>query len=165
MKTIGDSFLFPSLVVAGGYFILAISIFFFVNAYWLAGGILLILSVIMAFSRQGLQFDKANHRVRRYSSVFFICTGTWLMVEDYPDMAVLKRTIRVRRGIGHALGTSSVERYFDIYLLSANHLKRVAIIRKETKEQADTEAQYLSRELGVNYTFFNPRNSRSSHRR
>lgn len=126
-------------------------------------GLILIGAVggFLTYTFKGVEFNQQTNSFRQYSSIFGIKTyNPWFTFEAYPDITIFnsKETGRVYSRSMHY--HQSEDSFYKLYLLSSNHLKKIMIKKCKSKEEAKQLVEQLKQEFQLNYTKYNPQNSR-----
>jgi len=170
--TIDNGFSFGPATRAAAWAFIAFGI---MAIYWGGGGIffgvLVSLAGIFALtSKHGTQVSFSNNYIREYSVVFGVKSGKWKSTIALPDLTVMK--LGRKREVGNfipsmpgstlATGFEMDATVNEIYLLTADHRKRVLIkVCKSTKE-AFAFAKDLAAKMEKNLVSFNPKISEAS---
>lgn len=117
----------------------------------------------ISFASSGVDIDSDKKLIREYSK-FFRKKGTWISIEKYPFIALLKLQKNISYGgyIGPAAGGAYIPSRQDenheheICLLNQTHHKRITIDVSKNYNIANEKAEKLSRCLNVTLTKFNP---------
>lgn len=153
---------FPPAMVFAGFVLIAFGIYIISQGSWL--GILIVLpGGFIALTNTGIMIDPANNRYKGYTTIFWIKTGSWKSLDDFPDMTVLRSNISTTAfSMGNRPSTTSKETYYDICLLTDSHLRKLLIKRCRDFETAKVEITKLAETLGKRKTNYNPLISSSS---
>ncbi|MDA7803118.1 hypothetical protein N8987_00895 [Crocinitomix sp.] len=126
------------------------------------GPILLITSVYVNTATYGTEISLANNYVRQYSTSFGIKKGKWVATTLLPDITVLKmgKSLSFNHafiGITEGPGSVKIDKdVYEVYLLSANHRKRILIKESQSYNEAYLIATDITEKMGKNLVQFNP---------
>ena len=128
------------------------------------GGLFLVFGAAYMISSQfGTQVSIDNNQVREYHSRFFLKTGKWYDLKLFPDITILKisrsMTVTDRLGASHATFDTSKN---EVYLLSANHRKKILLKICNSYADAEKNANELAKLLDKKIVQFNPKISKST---
>ena len=118
---------------------------------------LLLVGIYILSTRTGIIIDPENRQFREYTQYFGIKTGKWVEMMNYPDLAVLRTKYTsdmMTRGMTHVKDSDV---YFEVYMLTPRHRKRVLVSKHEDIVGAQEKAKELSATCGLNYVKFQPR--------
>lgn len=119
---------------------------------------LLLLPIFILTIYSGVQIDTKNKRYRKFKNILFTKRGEWKELKDEYELVILSKS-GVKSVIGSRMATQlDIDMgYFELYLMSANHLNRfyldASIEAKEIKELANL----ISNETGLSIVRFNPK--------
>jgi hypothetical protein len=130
---------------------------------YLFGLIVFLAGAFVCFAMSGVDVDVRNKSVREYL-LFFKKFGTWIPIDKYPFLTVIKLQTNITYGT--YVGTLPMERSvvgrteenedFEICLLNQSHHKRITIAITQNYRSAMEKAEKLAPQLGVSLTEFNP---------
>lgn len=91
--------------------------------------------------------------------MFGIKSGKWESSLLLPDLCVLKigKTQSVANSRTGGIGTDMDVSKNEVYLLSANHRKKILIKTCDSKAKAVAFAEDLAQKMGKNFVEFNPK--------
>ena len=118
---------------------------------------LLLVGLYILSSRTGIIIDSEHRQFKDYTQLFGLKKGKWVEMMNYPDVAVLRTkysTDTMTRGMTH-IKDSDV--YFEVYMLTPRHRKRVLVSKHEGIGGAQEKAKELAASCGLNYVKFQPR--------
>lgn len=121
--------------------------------------------IYAAFSSYGIQIQNERNRFREYSGFIWLKWGKWLILEDFPDLAILRESEGITT---HSLSdrtTTNTETQYGVYFLSPDHRKRVLAGKFKNRDGSQDFAERLAFDFGKNYTVYNPKISSKSKRR
>jgi hypothetical protein len=129
-------------------------LFFAVGFGFLYGG------GFITFSSAGVDVDVPNKQIREYSK-FLRKKGSWMSIEKYPFVAVLKLQKNITYGMATPIGAympsrEDENREHEICLLNQTHYKRITVDISTNYHVAVEKAEKLAQHLGLTYTQFNP---------
>ena len=115
-------------------------------------------------SSYGAEISLSNNYIREYTSTFGFKTGKWVSTIGLPDIAVMK--LGKTRGVANIrTGGTAFEvdaSANEVYLLSANHRKRVLVKVCQSRSDGVEFATQLAKQMGKNFVPFNPSVSEKS---
>ena len=118
---------------------------------------LLLVGLYILSSRTGMILDTENRRFMEYTELFMIKRGKWKELIGYPDLAVLRIQYGARTMTRGMQQIDNKEVYFEVFMLTANHRKRVLISKHPDIASAQEKAKELAGLLGLNYVKFQPK--------
>ena len=122
--------------------------------------------LFLSFTLLGCEVDLEKKRVREYSRVFWTRQGTWEPMDDFPDMAVMRKTLsHTMYSYYSNQSIINSEVAYDVSLLTPDHRERMTVCRYPEAEQAMKAAEELARQWNKNLTSFSPPVSDASQRR
>lgn len=127
------------------------------GAGFIIGPIIVSISAYVLTSTYGTEISLSNNYVRAYTRSFGIKRGKWVPTVLLPDMTVLK--MGKAMGMNQVFGPGEVKiesTVYEVYLLSANHRKRILLKETTDGKEAFIVAQELSEKMGKNLVAFNP---------
>lgn len=119
----------------------------------------------IATSSYGFQLDKKRNRCREYTSVFWIKRGTWINLDNLPDVSILsgKSGFVVRSMSNRATDSTTVN--YTVYLLSKTHRTKVMVKKFEDRSLAQEFAEGLAISLNRDLKKYSPAVSAKTMRR
>ncbi len=150
--------IFPSIVpwLAIGGFIYGIYV---LQTSWFLGAFMTVSSFLMIALREGVIIDPRQQRLKSYWGLLGLKFGEWKSIEKYPYLVVLRSEGKYDEDefteISSGISGQKVI-HFDLYLMSANHLRRIMISSYEQKQEALEAARILSEDLGLEFVKYNP---------
>lgn len=138
--------LFPRALVNGGYVFALFSPVFMLDNPLIGGGLLLA-GLLLSFSVTGLRIDTETRRFKDYSRYFWIKTGQWQSLEDYPYITLIP--IR-NHASGYTFSTKDSdtdEITYGIYLLNNSKTSKVLIKSLKEKDEAVSELTSLAEQI------------------
>ncbi len=131
------------------------------NVY--TGLIVLIVSSFIAFITVGKQLDLINRKYYTYLLFPFFKLSKARSYKDFPFITIIKRRLSKTTFGGKTMNSITLtDNYFDICLLSENHLKKIALERFKDKVKALNKISFLANKLAVEITEFKPSISKVS---
>ncbi len=123
------------------------------------GPVITLMALFALTSKFGTEISLANNYIREYGSVFGIKSGKWESSLMLPDLCVLKigKTQSVANSRTGGIGTDMDVSKNEVYLLSANHRKKILIKTCDSKAKAVAFAEDLAQKMGKNFVEFNPK--------
>ena len=124
---------------------------------YVLGPPILFFSLYAHTSTFGTDVSFNNNYIREYSKSFWFKRGKWKSTVLLPDITILKMGKSI--GVNHVYSekTSQVTKnVYSVWVLSANHRKRVLIRETESAVDSYEVAVYLSELMGKNFVDFNP---------
>lgn len=121
--------------------------------------------VYSAFSSYGIQIQNERNRFREYSGFLWMKWGKWFILDDYPDVAILKESEGFTT---HSLSdrtTTDTHTQYGVYFLPPDHRKRILAGKFKHRDEAQSFADRLAFDLSKNFTTYNPKISSRSRRR
>jgi hypothetical protein len=148
--------LFPPAVTTVGYVLLILGVLFTLVNPLLGNGLVLI-GIFVAFAKKGVEIDPDSRRLRNYTGLFNIKIGEWESMEDFSDIAVLRKRITTTAfSRANRPATTSDDLVHDVCLLDKTH-RRKRVIQRLIHEKASIEsAIQLAKTLGLTYGAYNP---------
>lgn len=158
----GFSFAIPVVIVGTVIGVLGLLTVLFVPVI---GGVMAAAGGFIATSSYGFQLDKKRNRCREYSSVFWIKRGTWINLDNLPDVSILsgKSGFVVRSMSNRA--TDSTTLNYTVYLLSKTHRTKVMVKKFEDRSLAQEFAESLAMTLNRDLRKYSPAVSAKTMRR
>ncbi|MBI3133233.1 MAG: hypothetical protein HYZ14_01025 [Bacteroidetes bacterium] len=141
------------MVVLGAFALLSGGAGFFL------GPIILLAALFALTSKFGTEISLSNNYIKEYSVAFGIRSGKWQSTLMLPDLCVIKlgKTRGVANTYTGGIGTEVDASKNEVYLLSANHRKKVLMKVCNSKKEAENFARDLAQKMGKNYVPFNPK--------
>jgi hypothetical protein len=122
------------------------------------GPLVLLAALFAVTSKHGVEISFSNNYMREYGQALGIKTGKWMSTITLPDIAVLR--LAKRQGVVNpATGGMAMDRDVsanEVYILSANHRKKVLLKVCKSKNEAEEFAKMLAGKMGKNFVPFNP---------
>lgn len=118
--------------------------------------ILSIVGIGLIFTRMGVLIDKENDRLKEYTQIYWLKTGKWKPLKNYPYLTVLEITERSSMFSQSNVESSSREMVFRITLLNHNHYEKILLKQFKNKEKAHIEVLRIANELNVEKTIYSP---------
>lgn len=158
----GFSFAIPVVIVGAIIGILGLLTVLFVPVI---GGFMTVAGGFIATSSYGFQLDKKRNRCREYTSVFWIKSGTWINLDNLPDVSILsgKSGFVVHSMSNRATDSTTV--YYTVYLLSKTHRTKVMVKKFEDRSLAQEFAESLAMTLNRDLKKYSPAVSAKTMRR
>lgn len=119
--------------------------------------LLLVPGWFLLFTRSFTLFNHELNQVIKANDYLFMKTRRIYSLKDYPDVSILKRRMS-RSTFGGRTMVAVTENLilYDVVLLSENHLKKLAIERFSSVEDAKALALKISELFDRNFTPFRP---------
>ena len=147
---------FSPIAVFFGYFFLIFGIILLYSNI-LLGLLLILFGGCVSLTRTGIEFDIAGQKFKEYTNIFYVKIGSWQPLDNYVFLTVLKSKITYKsHSRSNVSMTTSSEIYFDLFILTKSHRKKIRIGRHESKEEALIDARILSEKLGMQLVDYNP---------
>lgn len=162
----GYSFGTPIRYAMGGILFLCFFLILSGGNGLIVGPILAIMASYILTSTYGTEVSLENKYVRNYTSSYGIKKGKWKSTLMLPDISILKMGNSV--AFNQIYGPGSVrldDHVYEIYLLSANHRKRILLKTCASGKNAFIAAEELSLKLEKNLVPFNPKISKATLRK
>lgn len=124
---------------------------------YIIGPIILFFGSYALTSTYGTDVSLSNNYVRVYSSSYGIKRGKWVPTVLMPDITVLKMGKSV--GMNQIFGPGEVKlekAVYEVYVLTANHRKRLLLCETESGKTAFETAKMLADKMEKNLVQFNP---------
>ncbi len=153
---------FPPAAVVIGYIFVATGLFIAFGNPVLGIGLAAV-GAFGAFARTGVQIQPEKKTYREYTALFGVAVGGWKPMEDFADVAVLKKTLtttaysRANRPV-----TTGSNDFFDVCMLDPTHRQKQVIKRLTDKDLAVKEARSLANLLNLRYGPYDPQLSATS---
>ncbi len=142
-----------------GYFLLALGALLILSKNLPIGIAMFCLATIPAFMREGVVISPSLNKVRSYWSMLGIKFGEWQSLSKYKYLVILRSQTKydstgsVRIPLPEM---SRTEITYDIYLMSANHLKRIMLTSFTDQKDALEMVRNLSEDLDLEFVKYNP---------
>lgn len=137
---------FPPAIVYGSYLIFALGIYSTLFNFF--GLLFVLLGAFGAFARNGMLLNPEKDSYKSYTWFLGLKLGSWQSMEGYSDLSILKSKQSTKAYSRAMIETeTSNEEFYDIYLLSKNHRKKLLIKRSSLYDQAKIEAELLAQAL------------------
>lgn len=121
-----------------------------------AGGIFMLLSLLVITARSGLQINLKEKKIRDYVRIFGFYTGKWKDLGAYPYITIISRdTLQTVYPIV-SLGFNVKDKQCEICLLDSTHRKKILLERVKQMEIAKQRLLFYTENLGVEDVQFNP---------
>jgi len=132
----------------------------------IAGFVAILVSIFVIFAQNGLCLDPQKNQYQSYTKFLGLKMGKWQSLEEYADLCILK-TKQSTKAYSRAMVESetSSEVFYDIYLVSKNHRKKLLIKRSSLFDQAKIEAELLAQALERPLVAYQPQLSAASQAR
>lgn len=144
----------PSLVFVWYFFLLLGIMISFKN---LALGIcIIILSIIVCFTRIGVQIDFRKSVIMEYHSLFGIKVGKWVSIKVYKFITILKSHQVYTSNSRSGLSTKDSRLFYEVYLLDITHRNKLKVSKKKTIADAMVVRDLLSNKLSIPIVDYNP---------
>ena len=128
--------------------------------------VLFLVSTFIAFAPQIVEIDVENKRIRNALSFLSYGAGKWKSYKDYPYISLLSANMVEKTYGGRTLkAVSTKERYYEIYLLGENHLKKILLISQNDKEKAIKDFEFYADKLNLKKVNYKPKLSERSLKR
>lgn len=173
--TVKNGFSFSSITRTLGVCLLVLSLLAISSGGGglIIGSVIFLASLFAITSTHGVEISLSTNYIREYSSAFGIKSGKWQSTLLLPDICILTigKTVTMPGGsmaMGTMVGASNIEldaTKTEVYLMSANHRKRVLIKICKSKREADSFAQELAQKMNKRLAVFNPQISEQSKRK
>lgn len=123
------------------------------------GPVLILMSLFALTSKFGTEISLSNNYIREYGSAFGIKSGKWESSLLMPDLCVLKigKTQSVANSRTGGIATDLDVSKNEVYLLSANHRKKILVKVCNSKAEGLKFAQELAQKMGKTVAEFNPK--------
>lgn len=141
-------FTFGPALRYGGWLVLILGFWvflfnpWFAPLFWCAG-------VLLSFGKNQLEIKPEEQLYRSCTSLFGLRRGKWQSFETYPYLAIIKKRISMvanSRMANQPIKTAEDD-YYDLILLNENHRKKILLRRFKNSNEAQGEAEYLSKQL------------------
>lgn len=162
-------YIFPPAMRSAGYIIIFLGFFIassiFNNSSILSIFIIFIFSIIIiflgltfSFTEEGIQIDIESKLFRKYYTLYFIkLGGKWQSYEKYPFIAIRNMKFSTTAySRANVPCETSLDTFYDIFLLDETHSMKVLIKRLSNKEKAIEEANIIEKQLNVQLITYNP---------
>ncbi|MCB9222883.1 MAG: hypothetical protein H6582_01795 [Crocinitomicaceae bacterium] len=154
----GFSFSFMPRILAVIFLLMGITMLLSGGIGYYMGSVATFVSLFALTSTHGVDVCLSSKYVREYHKrFFFFKTGKWKSTYTYPDICVLKlgksSTISdLTGGVTTTLDASMNE----VFLMSANHRKRIFVKTCKSLKEAVEIAEFLAEKLDKKVAPFNP---------
>ena len=146
---------FSTGLVFGGYILVIFGIIFLVGNP-LIGVATFLLGGYIVFTRTGIMINPQTKQYKDYTQYFGIKTGEWKDLSKYSDLSVLKTRMLTSSFSRSNRPLNEVNHYYNIYLLSKSHRKKLLFRRFEIKEEAMAEANKMAKLLSKELKAYHP---------
>jgi hypothetical protein len=105
----------------------------------------------------GMDISLSNNYIREYSKSFWYKRGKWVPTQLLPDITILKMGKSI--GVNHMYSEKTAQftkTVYSVWILSANHRKRLLVRETESAATAYEVAVFLAEKMGKNLVDFNP---------
>lgn len=154
----GYSFGPATRMTAIGLLIFGCFAFYMGGGGYFIGPTIIVASLFALTAKHGTEISYSNNYIREYSVSFGFKTGKWIPTIMLPDITVLK--LGKKAGVASfRTGGIALERdasVNEVYLLSANHRKRILVKVCQSQKEGVEFAKELAQKMGKNFVAFNP---------
>lgn len=120
--------------------------------------VMLGLALVVLTGRQGIEINQTTQRYREVTGALGIRLGKWLPYSQYTDISVLSVNLKsVTYNATNTSATATVEKKFNVCMLTEDHLKRVVLKQVEDFDMAAEEAKEIGESLGMKFAIYSPR--------
>lgn len=116
-------------------------------------------------SRYGFQIDASKNRFRSYSEAFGIKRGTWQVLSDFPDVAILSTKKGTTTASMSNRTVTSTDVVYEVYMLSETHHTKVQVAEFKDQDKALAFAKEFATVVEKKYARYSPQLSARSRRR
>lgn len=146
---------FPKITIIACWIALFIGVVFTIGAP-VVGIPFSLACLFVITSKHGIEFNVERQEYRAYNTYFGIKTGQWITQDEYPQMGILSSTKE-----GQSLSVSNQSHYIreksvDLYLLNANHRKKLLIKSFDNYEEALILANTIVEKTSIKLVKYNP---------
>ncbi|MEX1000874.1 MAG: hypothetical protein WDZ35_02035 [Crocinitomicaceae bacterium] len=153
----GHTFGVSPRVFAGIFTLFGLLMILSGGAGFFVGPLVLLIGLFVLTSIVGTDICYRTKYVREYHKRFFIKTGKWKSTQTYPDLCILKLGKSKRQSdMSSAVSTDIDISKNEVYLMTANHRKRILIRTCDNLAQAKETAELLAEKLGKSIQPFRP---------
>lgn len=128
------------------------------GAGYILGPIFIIIGIHVNSSAYGTEISLSNNYIRVYSTSFGVKKGKWQSTVLLTDICILKmgKSVSVNHIFGAGAVTLEGDAVYEVYILTANHRKRLLLFETSSAKEAAEKAQFLAEKMQKNLTTFNP---------
>lgn len=142
-----------------GYLLIGLGIFVFITESTVLGIGVTGLGCIPAFLREGIIVSPPLNQVKSYWGVFGLKFGKWQSLSKYKYLVILRSQTKYSSTGGVRVPLPEMSRTevsYDLYIMSANHLKRIMLTTFTDQKDALEMARDLSEDLSLEFVKYNP---------
>lgn len=148
---------FNRIMILAAYLLIPV---FFISVWagsFLAAIAFAIISAYILLVRKGIAFNPSTKTYKNYIALLDYEKGEELSYAAFLDLAILrKRIVTQALSRGNAVSTIDDQWQYRLYLLDAQHRKRILVKTVLDEETAKKEAVEWAEKLGVNYARYQP---------
>jgi hypothetical protein len=117
---------------------------------------ILLIGLIIVFTRKGTIVDFNQRRIKYYIGLFFIKIGNWKTIEDYTFISLLKINQKSYGYSRTGVQFSERKKIYRICLLNKTHRNRLKITDFKDENNAYLEAQRIAENLRLEFVNYSP---------
>jgi hypothetical protein len=157
-KDIKQGFVFPIPIVVAGLILIIVSAFLMLDETpkWMGGIAALVIGVVLTFSREGLDIDKAGGRYKEWNRWFGIKVGIWKPLDVIQSVSVILETDTGKFIPVTDQSPAQTEDYFQVFMMNDNHLYKVYVCHSRKRAESEAMARNLANWLGVEVKVYSP---------
>ncbi len=145
---------FPKPTIYAGYILITLGSFYML--FQVLAILMVAIGVFVSFSYNGIEIKPSEKSFRSYSRIFGLKFGKWEPLEQFKSLSILRRE-DAYRAYSYAMSSfESKSEYFGIFLLSANHRKKMEVQKHGNKTDALAAAKKLSQDLQLDLVKYQP---------
>ncbi|MFK7921693.1 MAG: hypothetical protein AB8H47_07030 [Bacteroidia bacterium] len=142
-----------------GYLLLALGIFIFLTDKQTLGVAIFCLALIPAFLQEGIIVSPSLNQVKSYWGILGLKFGKWQSLTKYKYLVILRSQTKYASTGGVRVPLPEMSRTevsYDLYIMSANHLKRIMLTTFTDQKDALEMVRDLSEDLNLEFVKYNP---------
>lgn len=152
--------IFSAAAPWGGSLLLIFGIYTIYDGLWLIGGMISLFAFLLAVLREGILIDPHRKMVKTYWGLLGLRFGKWESSEKYKYLVLLRAESKQTdeysdENAAMYLSSDKIVEY-HLFLMTANHLRRMMLTSFDLRRDALEAARDLSEDLGVEFVKYNP---------
>lgn len=111
----------------------------------------------MGFGKLGVELLPEQGSYREFTKIFGLRFGKPKSFKDFPFLSVMRTKVTSSAySITNRNASTGSDLYYDVYMLSQSHRKKVLIRRYSNLHDAKTSAHELGKKISKEVVMFNP---------
>ncbi|MCC6767919.1 MAG: hypothetical protein IT240_02640 [Bacteroidia bacterium] len=157
-KNIKHGSVFPVPIMGAGAILIVVAAFLLLreSPLWIGATAALVIGVVLLFSTEGIDIDKAGGRYKEWNRWFGIRVGKWKPLDVIESVSVILETDTGRFIPVTENSPYKTEDYFQVYLMNDNHHYKVFVCQSRLRVEAETMAKNLASWLSVEVRVYQP---------